>query len=325
MLKQPVAHAAAGPSPPELDPLPNVEKISPRVLRVLGLNPSSYTLQGTNNYILGTGRERIIIDSGEGIAGWDTLLKEALEKEGATISHILLTHFHHDHVGGVSQIKSICKNPTPVAHKKLCLSTGDTIPSPIYTDIADGQTFRVEGATVRAIATPGHCDDHVAFYLEEERAIIAGDCVLGFGTTVFQELGEYMASLRKMLWLSQDLGRVYPGHGPVIEDGKAKLEFYIKHRQDREDQIISVLQRSHTSSTPSDPPVAQGSYEAWTIKELVQVIYAAYPPHLQLAAESSVLLHLRKLVSEEKVKVLSGDGADKFLLLKAGDGNAAAL
>ncbi|KAJ3302784.1 hypothetical protein HDU93_006573, partial [Gonapodya sp. JEL0774] len=271
----------------------------------------------TNNYILGTGRERIIIDSGEGIPGWENTLKSALETEGATISHILLTHFHHDHVGGIPQIRAVCTNPTPTAYKKLCTSVGDTIPSPTYTDIADGQIFRVEGVTVRAVATPGHCDDHIAFYLEEERAIFAGDCVLGFGTTVFQDLGEYMGSLRKMLKLGGDesIGKIYPGHGPVIEDGKGKLEFYIKHRQDREDQILSLLQRSHASSAPTSPVLAPGSYESWTIKEMVKEIYAAYPPHLQLAAEGSVLQHLGKLLGEGRIKSVEDGGVIKYILV----------
>ena len=121
----------------------------------------------------------------------DTLLNQALDNESATISYVLLTHYHADHIGGISQVYSACTK-MPRIFKKLDESVGDTIPSPIYEDIADGSVFRVPGATVRAVATPGHCPDHTAFVLEEEGAVFAGDSVLGFGTAVFQDLKDYM-------------------------------------------------------------------------------------------------------------------------------------
>ncbi|HZC45623.1 MAG TPA: MBL fold metallo-hydrolase, partial [Candidatus Acidoferrum sp.] len=144
-----------------------------------------------------------------------------------------------------------------------------------------------EGATLRAVFTPGHAPDHLCYYLEEERALFTGDVVLGAGTTVIPDdsgdLGEYMDSLRRLLALDPET--IYPAHGPVIRDPKGKIREYIAHRELRERQVLEALDGA-------------GWLEAMAI---VKKIYIDVPEYLHPAAASSVRSHLKKLVREGRV------------------------
>lgn len=158
-----------------------------------------------------------------------------------------------------------------------------------WETIEDGQTFGVEGATVRAVHTPGHTVDHMAFVLEEEDALFTGDNVLGHGTAVFEDLTAYSKSLQTMESLFG--GRAYPGHGEVIPDGRSKCREYLLHRKERERQVIGVLKQSN------------GSSNSWTSMEIVKVVYKDVPENLHIPAEGGVKQVLQKLQSEGKVSL----------------------
>ena len=114
--------------------------------------------------------------------------------------------------------------------------------------------------------------------------MFTGDNVLGHGTAVFEDLATYLSSLHSMK--SQFAGRAYPGHGPVIEDGRARIEEYMKHRAQREDEVLGVL---------------RGEEEAKTAREVVKVVYRDVPENLHEPAERGVVQVLRKLEGEGKV------------------------
>ncbi|KAF1817668.1 Metallo-hydrolase/oxidoreductase [Eremomyces bilateralis CBS 781.70] len=262
--------------------IPEVERLSARVIRILGGNPGKFTLQGTNTYLIGQGPRRILIDSAQGIPSWIHALKNVLASENATIERAIITHWHPDHVGGIPDLLAL--SPTTLIHKYD--------PNEGQEDIRDGQKFSVQGATLRAFHCPGHTTDHMALVLEEEDAMFTGDNVLGNGTSVFEDLAVYMGSLDRMA--TQFKGRGYPAHGTLIDNGPQRIAEYIAHRQERENQILGLLASDKTA-------VGMEPGHGWTSKELVQVIYRDLVEHMHQAAERGVLQVLEKLQSEGRV------------------------
>ena len=264
--------------------MPQYQRISPRVATVLGMNPSPFTGPGTNTYIVGTSKRPILLDTGQGVAIYPDLLETGLKELSGSdeLDQIVLTHAHVDHLGGVRQVTERF-GEMPVLKMPW---EGHDAPAGEITAIGHDAVVRTEGATLRAVFTPGHAPDHLCYYLDEERALFTGDVVLGAGTTVIPDdtgdLGEYMDSLRRLLEL--ELETIYPAHGPVIRNPKEKIGEYIAHRELRERQVIVAL--------------GDGPLEAMAI---VKKIYVDVPEYLHPAAASSVRSHLKKLQREGRV------------------------
>ncbi|KAJ5321778.1 uncharacterized protein N7506_010908 [Penicillium brevicompactum] len=251
--------------------LPEVERLSASVVRILAGNPGKFTLQGTNTYLVGRGHQRILIDTGEGRPTWINNLQTVLAEEKATVHQAILTHWHGDHVGGLPDLLRICPQAQIFKHQ----------PESSQNDIQDGQTFSVEGATLTALHTPGHTVDHMVLLLDEENAMFTGDNVLGHGTALAPNARPGLRS------------RV-PGHGAVIENASARITEYIKHRQQREDEVLHVLKYGSLEGTVVD-------IQGWTPLELVKQIYKDIPESLHLPASHGIALVLEKLESEGRV------------------------
>ncbi len=254
-----------------------------KIVRVLAPNPGLRELEGTNTWVVGRW-PAAVIDPGPDDPGH---LAEVREVAGR-VDAILLTHDHPDHAPGAAPLSQ---------------ATGARVfaarPARGWEKLRDGSTLRLPGVELVVVATPGHTPDHVAFQLPGAGALFTGDSVLGRGTSVIDppegDLARYLRSLRRLRELAPRT--IYPGHGPVVLDGVAKLDEYLEHRAMREEQVLAGL-----ASGPASP------------ESLVPAIYADYPEELHPLAARSVLAHLLKLEGEGRVEQVRSDGAVSFAL-----------
>lgn len=269
-----------------LAPLAAVERPSPACIRILGGNPGVFTLQSTNTYLLGTGKQRILIDTGEGCLAWAASLQKTLREEKAVVETALISHQHRDHTGGIGHLLNIA--PEAVVYKKD--------PEPGQSPIHNGQRFHVEGVTLTAVHTPGHTRDHTIFILHED-AMFTADNILGHGTAIFEDLIAYLESLNLMRNLFH--GRAYPGHGPIVENGPEKITEYIAHRRQREDQVLCIMAAGRGADTEPSP--------TWKALDMVKLIYCDVPDDLHEAACRGVVQMLIKLEREKQVMRIDQD------------------
>lgn len=295
-----------------LPEVPTLKELSPSVYVVLGMNPSPFALTGTNTYLVGTGAKRILIDTGEGVEAYIPNLTRALAAVGATgLQEIIVTHWHHDHLGGVpSVIKHFGEVPVrkfmPAVQEDTFGGEGALDPYAIwpadrFKPLEDGEVVHTEGAGLRVLYTPGHANDHVVLLHEEEQAMFTGDNVLGVGTAVFRDLAVYMDSLDKMesAVLNGGIATLYPAHGPTIANASTKLNEYKSHRQQRIDQVQLVMKSA-------------GS-EGMTCEEITRSMYKEIPERLMPAAAGNTVQVLLKLQRDNVAVRLSASKATSHL------------
>ena len=203
---------------------------------------------------------------------------------------MLLTHWHGDHSGGVPDLLRLYPHLSPSIYKHT--------PSKLQQPITDGQTFSVEGATIRAVHAPGHSHDHMCFVLEEENAMFTGDNVLGHGTAAVEHLSTWMSSLRLMKTHNCAIG--YPAHGMVVHNLPGKIEGELASKTRREKQVLQALTKIKRAAVAEGKGRGKGSV---TVKELVTAMHGNEMDGeiRQMAIEPFMEEVLKKLAEDRKV------------------------
>ena len=241
-----------------------------RIERVLAPNPGPYTGPGTNTYVISAAGEAVVLDPGPLIDRHLASIEAALAP--VTPTAVLVTHTHPDHAPAANPLGD-----------RLGVPVLGFAPGPAFeptATLADGDVFAIGDVTLVAVHTPGHTPDHLCYRLDD--VVFTGDHVMGGSTVIIDDAAAYLDSLRKVLAL--DPRRLYPGHGDEIGDAAAVLTDYLRHRQERERQVMAAI---------------VGGAE--TVAAIVDVVYTPLAESLRPAAEYQVRTQLQKLVSEGRV------------------------
>lgn len=130
-----------------------------------------------------------------------------LQELGLTLKFCLETHVHADHITGTGKLRDEtgCEGIVPEHAQVACANRL----------IRHGDTLKVGAVEIRAIATPGHTDSHMAYLVNGDR-VLTGDALFirGCGRTDFQsgDAGTLYDSVTQHLFTLPDSTLVYPGH-----------------------------------------------------------------------------------------------------------------
>jgi glyoxylase-like metal-dependent hydrolase (beta-lactamase superfamily II) len=253
--------------------------VAPGVLMITAPNPGPKTLEGTNCYLVGNKRQ-LVIDAGPDMPGFQEEL--AASTSGEVVA-VLLTHDHPDHAGGAPYLGSLLSAPIWINQAS---PSGRLAGAHV---LAADQEFAVEGNSVRVIPSPGHSWDHVCFLREPDRILFAGDTILGEGSTLIAppegDVSVYLDSLVRLKALQP--AKIAPGHGPMITDPAEKIDEYVTHRRQREQELLAAL----------DNPK--------TVQQLVDEVYGIDDSTVCELAKLSVRAQLAKLLREKRVEEIT--------------------
>jgi hydroxyacylglutathione hydrolase len=169
-------------------------------------------------------------------------IEAALKATGWKLSDILVTHHHHDHTGGIAELKAR-------HHCRVVAPRGEAAKIPqVDETVGEGETVKVGKLTAKVIETPGHTLGHIAYWFPEDHLAFVGDTLFSIGC------GRVIEGTPEMMWRSlvklRDLPnetQVYCGHeytaanirfalsidenNPVLEARDAQVQRLIAERE----------------------------------------------------------------------------------------------
>ena len=270
--------------------------VADKLLRLTVNNPGPFTFHGTNSYILGTDTLAVVDPGPEDDAHYAALLKAIA---GRPVSHVFVSHTHRDHSPLAARLKADTgalimaegphrsARPLRIGEINPLDASADTDFSPDHA-LADDELVEGDGWAVRAIHTPGHCANHVAFAIEDTGILLSADHVMAWATSIVAPpdgaMSDFMASLDRLA--TRDDTIYHTGHGGPVTNPRAFVRGLRTHRKMRERAILERLKAGDR-----------------TIPDIVAAIYRDTDPRLHGAAGLSVLAHLEDLVARNLVTV----------------------
>ena len=143
----------------------------------------------------------------------------ALARRGWTLTDILVTHHHADHVQGIAGLKEKFPAARVTAPKREAQRIGG-----VDVAVGEGDFAKVGALEAKVIETPGHTEGHIVYWFEEEDVLFAGDTLfaMGCGRVFETPLPVMYHSLMKLAQLPGDT-QVYCGHEYTLSNARFAL------------------------------------------------------------------------------------------------------
>ena len=164
---------------------------------------------------------------------------ETIRGNRLSLTHILITHAHFDHVGGAKWFKNQFKaEPVIVLHQSdldLWMEGGGARDFGFDFDAGDQpdmilnneEPIKIGKTEVNVLFTPGHTSGHVTYHLPESGLAFCGDLIFfhGVGRTDLKtsDQNDLVLSIRQKIFTLPDKTILYPGHGPSTTVGEEKM------------------------------------------------------------------------------------------------------
>ena len=274
-----------------------VTELEPGLRSILAPNPGPMTHWGTHTFIVGRRRVAVVDPGPDSNAHLAAILAAT---RGETITDILITHAHLDHTALTPRLVAatgakVSAFGPPAAGRaplmqKLALSEtiagGEGVDRDFMPDQELREGSRIEGETwsLTALHTPGHFAGHLAF--DTGSALLTGDHVMAWASSLVSppdgSIADFRATSHRLKTIRGR--RFFPSHGPEIADPPARLDWLIRHRQSREEMILTAM----TSG-------------ASTLGDITRAAYTDIPARMLPAAARNVLAHLIDLYERKLI------------------------
>lgn len=266
--------------------VPEIESIK-GVRQFLPLSHTFPPANRTNSFLIGDSDARkLLIDPSPKPSEWEKYLKTISKYQ---IDAIFITHHHPDHyelADELARLKSLPMLMSEITYKRIKKKKGEQFFDGISIEfIKEGDIVSKSlGEDLLIYAVPGHDDGQLAIAPRNLNWFLVGDLIQTIGTVVIGDdegnMAEYFKTLNRVIELNPKY--LIPSHGIII-GGTHKLKQTLMHRQMREDEILSLVNRKKT------------------FQEIVDTIYHGLDSSLLPYAKKTIEAHLKKLMDENKI------------------------
>jgi glyoxylase-like metal-dependent hydrolase (beta-lactamase superfamily II) len=241
----------------------------------------------TNTYLVVGSESAIWVDTGWDREGEAQARLDYWRGVGRPpLGGIVVTHRHPPHWGNAPAIQRVTGAPIIATAVERGAIEERMKGARVDRVVGDGETLRLGGVTVEFVHAPGHTYGSLAVFLREPNALFAGDNVMGTGTSVINpgegEIELFLGTMEK--FMRYDPSVIYPGQGQAVTDPRSKLRELVRHRREREAQIVELLGQGPKS-----------------VDDLFRSIYPDLDGRVGHLARNQIMSHLVKLQNEGRV------------------------